>query len=88
MVVVLTEYWEHTEMGSHTAGMSETQGSDVPFYDAREGQEPGPLEPSAASEAPPVAQVTPPAPPTTPATSPAFSVAQLAPETPHHSQVP
>ena len=62
--------------------MSETQGADVAFYDASEGQEQALHEPRPASEAPPVAQVTPPAPPSTPVVSPALSAAQIAPETP------
>lgn len=76
------EYTMQPEMWVGNAGILETQGSDGTFYDAPEGQEQVPRELRAASEAPPVAQGTPPAPPSTPVASPALSAAQIAPETP------
>ena len=66
------------------AGALDTQGSDGAFFDAPERQEQAlaPRERRAASEAPPVVHVTPPAPPSTPIASPALSAAQMVPETP------
>ena len=68
--------------GCASAGIQETQGPDEAFHDAPERQEQAPQELHPASEAPPVAQVPPPAPPSTPISSPALSAAQIAPETP------
>ena len=64
------------------AGVPETPGSEVPYYDAPERQEEGAREQRAASEAPPVIRISPPAPPA----SPALSAPQNAPETPSRAR--